>query len=104
MIFYQQKMSGTLAVEQKEERKRVESVRQFCEGCCLWYSRECEDLRKRNGGVRSRINAWRQELFYDIGWLQCVDFSVRNRVNVNVYAFKMAARKFEVKSIRSYPG
>ena len=66
---------GTFAVEQKEERKRVESIRQFCEGYCLWYSRECENLRKRSGWVRSRINAWRQEFFYDIGWWQCVEYS-----------------------------
>ena len=48
-MFYQQKKIRTFSVEQKAERKRVESVRQFCEGCCLWYSRECEDLRKKCG-------------------------------------------------------
>ena len=37
--FYQQKLFVTFAVEQKEEKNRVESVRQLCEGCCLWYSR-----------------------------------------------------------------
>ena len=36
LLFYQQKTFGTFTVEQKEERKRVESVGQFCEGCCLW--------------------------------------------------------------------
>ena len=49
MIYYLQKKIGEFAVEQKEERMRVESVRQFCERCCLWYSREREDLRNRNG-------------------------------------------------------
>ena len=40
-LFYPQNILRTFAVEQKEKRKRVESVRQFCEGCFLWYSREC---------------------------------------------------------------
>ena len=35
MIFYLQKMLQKFAVEQKEERKREESIQQFCDGCCL---------------------------------------------------------------------
>ena len=31
------------------------------------------------------------------------NFPVGNRVSVNMYVFKMAARRFEVKNIRSYP-
>ena len=32
------------------------------------------------------------------------NFSVINRVSVNVYVLKVVASRFEVKNIRSYPG
>ena len=63
MIFYQQNFFEPFAVERKEEKKRVESIRQFCEECCLWYSRECKDLMKRSGCVRSRINGCLKNCF-----------------------------------------
>ena len=47
--------------------------------------------------MRIRINACWQELFCDISWWLCIEFSVRNRVSVNVCAFKMAASRFEIK-------
>ena len=65
-----------------------------------------ESARIGGGGTDewSRMNAWRKKLFCDIGWWRCVEFPVRNRVSVNVYPFKMASSRFEVKNIRNYPG
>ena len=98
LIFNPQNLLLTFAVEQKEERKRVVSVRRFCEECCWWYSGEWNKCL----AARSRITIGSQNcLVISIG-SGAYNFLVRNRMSVNVYAFKMAASRFE-ENIRSYP-